>query len=141
VYYRAGGHEVADHPDQAYREVWRKLVDDPRIAVLAATLGDEIVGVVTVDADGVFPSRAAHENRIRLAGIFVDPGRWSIGVGSTLMAHFVSIARQADAVGEVEVWVRNSRAIRFYERHGWTRDGTSRPGPAGAAYLGYLLLP
>jgi hypothetical protein len=53
VYYRAGGHEVADHPDQEYREVWRKMVDDPRIAVLAATLGDEIVGVITVDADAV----------------------------------------------------------------------------------------
>lgn len=141
VYYRAGGHEVAAHPDEQYREAWRKMVDDPRIAVLVAAVGDDVVGVVTVDAGRVFPTRAPDEKRVQLAGIFVDPGQWSIGVGSALMARFVSIARQADAVGEVEVWERNSRAIRFYERHGWTQDGTSRPGPAGAPYLGYVHLP
>jgi ribosomal protein S18 acetylase RimI-like enzyme len=141
VYYRAGGHEVASHPDEKYREAWRKMVDDPGIAVLVAASAENIVGVITVDVGGVFPTRAPHEKHVRLSGIFVEPGQWSIGVGSTLMARFVSIARQADAVGEVEVWQRNSRAIRFYERHGWTRDGTSRPGPAGAPYLGYVHLP
>lgn len=141
AYYRAGGHEVAAHPDERYRDVWRNMVDDSRIDVLVAALGDDIVGVVSVDAGRVFPTRAPEEKRVRLAGIFVEPDQWSIGVGSTLMDHFVAIARQADAVGEVEVWQRNSRAIRFYERHGWTRDGTSRPGPAGAAYLGYMHLP
>jgi GNAT superfamily N-acetyltransferase len=141
VYYRSGGHEVAARPDEGYRETWRKMVNDSQITVLVAVLGDDIVGVVTVDARGVFPTRAPNETRVRLAGIFVEPGQWSIGVGSALMARFVSIARQADAVGEVDVWERNSRAIRFYERHGWTRDGTSRPGPAGAAYLGYVHLP
>ncbi|WP_130383163.1 GNAT family N-acetyltransferase [Kribbella sp. VKM Ac-2569] len=141
VYYRAGGHEVAVHPDEEYRETWRKMVDDPRIAVLVAAIDDDIVGVITVDAGEVFPTRASHEKRVRLVGIFVEPDRWSIGVGGALMARFVSLARQADAVGEVEVWERNPRAIRFYERHGWTRDGTSRAGPAGAAYLGYVHLP
>lgn len=117
------------------------MVDDSRIAVLVADLGDDIVGVITLDASGVFPTNASHETRVRLVGIFVEPGQWSSGVGSALMARFVSIARQADAVGEVDVWERNSRAIRFYERHGWTRDGTSRPGPAGADYVGLVHLP
>lgn len=141
VYYRAGGHDVAARPDARYRETWRKMVSDSQYAVLVAVLGDEIVGVITVDAGGVFPTRTPDERRVRLVGIFVEPGQWSVGVGSALMARFISIARQADAVGEVEVWERNSRAIRFYERHGWTRDGTSRPGPAGAAYVGYVHLP
>lgn len=102
---------------------------------------DDVVGVITLDANGVFPTNAPDETRVRLVGIFVEPDRWSSGVGSALMGHFVSVARQADAVGEVDVWERNSRAIRFYERHGWTRDGTSRPGPAGADYVGFVHLP
>ncbi|MFI5732914.1 GNAT family N-acetyltransferase [Kribbella sp. NPDC051587] len=132
VYYRAGGHDVATHPDEGYREGWRRLVDDSRIIVLVAVSGDELVGVLTVDVS------TSYRKRVRLTGIFVEPGQWSIGVGSALMARFIAIAQESDAVGEVEVWERNSRAIQFYERHGWTRDGTSRPGPAGAAYLGYV---
>jgi GNAT superfamily N-acetyltransferase len=141
VYYGAGGHDVAALPDEEYRETWRKMVNDPQVTVLVAVLDDDIVGVITLDANGVFPTNAPHETRVRLVGIFVEPGQWSSGVGSALMARFVSIARQADAVGEVDVWERNSRAIRFYERHGWTRDGTSRPGPAGADYVGFVHLP
>ncbi|MFI5693868.1 GNAT family N-acetyltransferase [Kribbella sp. NPDC051586] len=141
VYYRAGGHEVAALPDEGYRETLRKMVVDSRLAVLVAVLDDDIVGVITLDANGVLPTNAPDETRVRLVGIFVEPGHWSSGVGSALMTRFVAIARQADAVGEVDVWERNSRAIRFYERHGWTRDGTSRPGPAGADYVGFVHLP
>ena len=141
VYYGAGGHDVAALPDEEYRETWRKMVNDPQVTVLVAVLDDDIVGVITLDANGVFPTNAPRETRVRLVGIFVEPGQWSSGVGGALMARFVSIARQADAVGEVDVWERNSRAIRFYERHGWTRDGTSRPGPAGADYVGFVHLP
>jgi GNAT superfamily N-acetyltransferase len=141
VYYGAGGHDVAAVPDAEYRERWRKMVNDPQVTVLVAVLDADIVGLITLDANGVFPTNAHHETRIRLVGIFVEPGQWSSGVGSALMGRFVSIARQADAVGEVDVWERNSRAIRFYERHGWTRDGTSRPGPAGADYIGFVHLP
>lgn len=139
VYYEAGGHEVAAVPDERYRESWRKMVADARLTVLVAVLGDDIVGVITIDANGVFPTNAADEKRVRLVGIFVEPGQWSSGVGSALMNRFVAIARQGDAVGEVDVWERNARAIRFYERHGWTRDGTSRPGPGGADYVGFVL--
>ncbi|MEU0092007.1 GNAT family N-acetyltransferase [Kribbella sp. NPDC006257] len=141
VYYGAGGHEVAAVPDERYRETWRTMVTDAQLDVLVAFVGDDIVGVITLDANGGYPTNAPDETRVRLVGIFVEPGRWSIGVGSALMACFVSTARQAGAVGEVDVWERNSRAIRFYERHGWTRDGTSRPGPAGADYLGFVHLP
>lgn len=141
VYYGAGGHDVAAVPDEEYRETWRKMVNDPQVTVLVAVLDEDIVGVITLAANGVFPSNAPHETRVRLVGIFVEPSQWSSGVGSALMGRFVSIARQADAVGEVDVWERNSRAIRFYERHGWTRDGTSRPGPAGADYVGFVHVP
>lgn len=141
AYYRAGGHDVAAIPDEKYRETWRKMVADARLAVLVAVMGDDIVGVITLDANRVFPTNAPDETRVRFVGIFVDPNRWSSGVGSALMARFISITRQADAVGEVDVWERNSRAVRFYEQHGWSRDGTSRPGPADAKYIGFVHLP
>ncbi|MGZ0145668.1 GNAT family N-acetyltransferase [Kribbella sp. WER1] len=141
AYYRAGGHEVPAIPDERYREIWRNMVADDRLTVLVAVVRDEIVGVITLDANGVFPTNAPHERRVRLVGIFVDPDHWSSGVGTALMERFVSITRQADAMGEVDVWERNSRAIHFYERHGWTRDGTSRPGPADADYIGFTHLP
>ncbi|MFD7155231.1 GNAT family N-acetyltransferase [Kribbella sp. NPDC059898] len=141
AYYGAGGHDVAAVPDAQYRSAWRKMVEDPRLDVLVAVSGDDIVGVITLDANGAYPTNAPDETRVRLVGIFVEPGQWSNGVGSALMERFVAIARQTDAVGEVDVWERNSRAIRFYERHGWTRDGTSRPGPAGADYLGFVHRP
>ncbi|MGW7684740.1 N-acetyltransferase family protein [Kribbella sp. NPDC054772] len=141
AYYGAGGHDVPAVPDEKYRETWRQMVADSRLVVLVAVLDDDIAGVITLDANGVFPTNAPNETRVRLVGIFVEPDRWSSGVGTALMERFVSIARQADAVGEVDVWERNSRAIRFYERHGWTRDGTSRPGPAGADYAGFVHLP
>ncbi|MEV4262177.1 GNAT family N-acetyltransferase [Kribbella sp. NPDC049584] len=141
VYYGAGGHEVAAVPDERYRESWRKMVADDRLTVLVAVSPDDIAGVITLDANGVFPTNAPDEKRVRLVGIFVEPSQWSTGVGSTLMTRFISITRQSNAVGEVDVWERNSRAIRFYERHGWTRDGTSRPGPAGADYVGFVHKP
>jgi GNAT superfamily N-acetyltransferase len=141
VYYRAGGHEVAASPSQENRDTWHNLVDDPRMTVLAAVAANNVVGVLALDAEGVFPSRAPDEKRVRLVGIFVEPGHWSIGVGSTLMDRFVEITRRSDAVGEVEVWERNARALRFYEHHGWTRDGTSRPGPADTPYVGFVHLP
>lgn len=141
VYYGAGGHEVAAVPDQRYRESWRKMVADDRLTVLVAVSADDIAGVITLDANGVFPTNAPDEKRIRLVGIFVDPSHWSTGVGSALMTRFISITRQSNATGEVDVWQRNTRAIRFYTHHGWTQDGTSRPGPAAAPYLGFVHLP
>src|SRR3954447_21469518 len=77
VYYGAGGHDVANVPDEEYRETWRKMVNDPQVDVLVAVLGDDIVGVITLDANGVFPTNAPHETRVRLVGIFVEPARWS----------------------------------------------------------------
>src|SRR4051812_8621322 len=94
-------------PDEKYRETWRKMVADPQLAVIVAVLADDSVGVITLDANGVFPTNAPHETRVRLVGIFVEPSQWSSGIGSALMTRFISITRQADAVGEVEVWERN----------------------------------
>ncbi|TDO44190.1 hypothetical protein EV643_1161 [Kribbella sp. VKM Ac-2527] len=82
MYYGAGGHDEAAVPGDEYRETWRKMVVDSRVAVQVAVLDDDIVGVITLDANGLFPTIAPHETRVRLVGIFVEPGRWSSGVAA-----------------------------------------------------------
>lgn len=76
----------------------------------------------------------------QLYQIHVEPGSWGEGIGSRLHGLFL---RHLDAAGLptgiLEVWERNARARAFYTRHGWQPDGTSRPGPADAPYLGMRL--
>ena len=57
---------------------------------------------------------------------YVLPSRWRQGVGSLLMAESV---RRLELAGfaEATLWVHdaNGRAMRFYERTGWTPDGAT----------------
>jgi GNAT superfamily N-acetyltransferase len=79
-----------------------------------AIVGDAIAGFVTTHGD-------------ELSALNVDPDSWRTGVGSALIAH----ARDelaAAGVTEAHLWVLvgNTRAERFYERDGWSSDGTQR---------------
>ncbi len=68
-----------------------------------------------------------------LYAIYVDPDHWGRGAGSALMG---SVHDFLDSEGyrEATLWVLedNERTRRFYERHGWEFDGTTkadeRPG-------------
>ncbi len=62
-----------------------------------------------------------------LYALYVDPARWSRGVGDQLHTHALERMREhghRDAL----LWVLtgNEQAERFYRRRGWTRDGASR---------------
>ena len=65
--------------------------------------------------------------------IYVDPPRWSAGIGRHLMAagcdHLLSRGHTA-----ASLWVLsgNSRARRFYELAGWDWDGTRRTDVIGS---------
>jgi GNAT superfamily N-acetyltransferase len=67
------------------------------------------------------------ERVVELGLLNVHPDYWSHGVGSALLKAFVDWAIQRGA-GKMILWVAsaNSRARGFYERHGWTADGTVR---------------
>ncbi len=60
--------------------------------------------------------------------VYVDPDAWGEGIGQALIAGFESRLRQ-QGYAEALLWVAedNPRARRFYERAGWTLDGTQRP--------------
>ncbi len=85
--------------------------------------GAVVVGFVTLG-----PSRDADLNGLgEVFSLHVDPDRWRLGAGSTLLAHAEAILRDA-GFGEVHLWVLegNARARRFYERAGWTPDGARK---------------
>jgi GNAT superfamily N-acetyltransferase len=84
----------------------------PRTTV--AILDGAIVGFATI-------------YRSQLTALNVDPDAWSRGVGRALIAQ-ARADLAAAGVTEAHLWVLvgNTRAERFYERDGWTTDGTRR---------------
>ena len=77
-----------------------------------------------------------------LHGLYVLPEAWGTGVAARLLA------RAVDAIGQAgerraRLWVleENHRARRFYEKHGWYADGSTRevPFPPHPLDVGYSL--
>ena len=89
---------------------------------IVAEVDGEIVGFVSVgpandsDSDG------------EIYAIYVLPTHWATGVGRALIQAGEARLRELGH-HEAVLWVLedNPRARRFYERTGWTRDGTDRP--------------
>jgi ribosomal protein S18 acetylase RimI-like enzyme len=93
----------------------------PRGCVLVAEVDGEVVG---------FGSFVAHTSLgdawALIPNLYLAPVAIGRGVGAALMA--AGLARlEADGFEHVELWVHpeNDRARRFYERGGWTTDGTT----------------
>jgi ribosomal protein S18 acetylase RimI-like enzyme len=86
--------------------------DGPKTTVAIAD--DAIVGFVSILRD-------------ELAALYVDPDAWGRGIGRTLIAHGrAGLAAAGVVEARLYVLVGNTRAQRFYERDGWTTDGTRR---------------
>lgn len=127
--------------DPARAAMWRAVIGDPaRATVLCAEDGAGLVGFLSMGPP-------IHDDLpagpvLELHALYVLPGRWGTGVAHDLYAAFPErLGRAAGTVGVLEVWDANRRAIRFYERRGWARDGRLRPGPAGSSYVGMSLTP
>jgi GNAT superfamily N-acetyltransferase len=115
----------ADHPfpEDSTRDRWR----DFRGTILLATVADEPVGMVGIEPPW-------------LEGLYVVPTAWGTGVADALHDDAVEALR-AGGVSTGRLWVleHNARARRFYERHGWRADGTTRvvPFPPHPTDVGY----
>jgi RimJ/RimL family protein N-acetyltransferase len=108
-------------PDDAVRDRWRNATGE----VLVYEHDGEVVGVAMVE-------------RCWLHGLYVVPDHWGTGVAAEL--HDAALAAMPDCA-EVKLWVLegNDRARRFYEKHGWRRNGESRvveypPNPVDVGY-------
>jgi ribosomal protein S18 acetylase RimI-like enzyme len=97
--------------DRAARYTFGRA-DGPRTTV--AVDGGELLGFATIHG-------------AELCALHIDPDAWSRGVGRALIAQ-ARADLAAAGVGEAHVWVLagNARAQRFYQRDGWTTDGTRR---------------
>lgn len=119
--------------------MWWAAIGDPRRAtVLVLEDGDVVVGFLSFGPpihEVTFPGPV-----LELHALYVLPERWECGVGSRLHASFVK-RLAGGRIGILDVWERNTRAIGFYERRGWRRDGRSRPAHEGTAYVGMSLQP
>jgi len=77
-----------------------------------------------------------------LEALYVLPEAWGTGHADKLHEAAVAELRRT-ASGPARLWVLegNARARRFYERHGWRADGTSRvvEFPPNPTDLGYAL--
>ncbi|HEX3805760.1 MAG TPA: GNAT family N-acetyltransferase [Gaiellaceae bacterium] len=108
-------------PDDEIRERWRNATGE----VLVYEHDGEVVGVAMIE-------------RCWLHGFYVVPSHWGTGVAAEL--HDAALAAMPDCA-EVKLWVldANDRARRFYEKHGWRRNGESRaveypPNPIDVGY-------
>lgn len=101
---------------------WREIIVDPAATVLVAGDGVDVVGFVNTgpsDGDGVEPDTA------NVYAIYLDEHAAGKGIGRTLLERAVEVMR-ATGSQRASLWVleSNAHARHFYEREGWTWDGT-----------------
>jgi GNAT superfamily N-acetyltransferase len=98
------------------------LVDgDSRL--LIALDGDTILGCVNIASRG--------DGLAYLGLLCVDPELQAGGIGKQLIAAAETTARETFAATRIEMTVIDRRVelIAWYERHGYTRSGETRPFP------------
>jgi putative acetyltransferase len=100
-----------------WRQRWRdELV--PQAAIMIAEAGGQMVGFVTVDSKTGY-----------LDQIVVDPRAWGMEVGTLLLAEAQRLSPQGL---DLHVNQDNMRAIRFYEKQGFTISGQDVNPRSGA---------
>lgn len=104
---------------------WAKILGSPAANVrqLALTANGTAVGWSGFGA----PRDDADEGTGELRALNLLPAFWSKGLGSELFLASVA-GLQSMGYAQAYLWVAagNSRAISFYERHGWCRDGETK---------------
>ena len=107
--------EEYPYPDEAVRERWR------------AFLGS----VLVAEQDGAAVGLAAVEG-CWLHGLYVLPAAWGTGVAARAARRRARCAARLRRRSSSGCWRRTSRARRFYEKHGWRRNGEQRVDPVSA---------
>ncbi|HEV8097180.1 MAG TPA: GNAT family N-acetyltransferase, partial [Burkholderiales bacterium] len=109
-------------------QAWRTILDDTSGSAYLACEGEEVLGFIHV-----CPSRDEDKASTAIGevtSIYVAPGRWGKGIGTTLLSRGLLHLAQAGC-REVTLWVLdgNLPACRFYERNRFARDGSSKTHP------------
>jgi GNAT superfamily N-acetyltransferase len=126
----------------AGRAGWRDFIPHERLATFeppvrsyegllggSATPGTAIhvAQAVTEEILGFVSSRSGDGEVGEVVALYVDPSRWSAGVGRALLAHALETLATSGC-REAVLWTeeRNERPRRIYETAGWRLDGASR---------------
>ena len=112
--------------------MWTHFLSEPSRVTYVAEMSGCVEAVMSalrsVDPDAAF----------ELTAIYVHPARFGEGIGSRLYQVFDD-GRGDDEIAVLEVWEGNRRAVDFYERRGWMRAQTTRPGPQDIPFVTYRL--
>jgi GNAT superfamily N-acetyltransferase len=123
------GHEFPE-PDP---ERWYALIEDGTVSMLMAEENGELLGF---SACGESRDEDAAPGVGEVRSFFVAAGLWGRGVGRALMSAVLDSLRERGCT-EATLWsfAANERANRFYESHGFTRDGAERTEASWADLL------
>lgn len=98
----------------------------PRTSVVVATVGRRLVGFAS-SGPPLVPTDRADPAVGDLYALYLDPDHWGRGIGTLL--HAAALDRLgAHGFTRAGLWVLdgNQRALRFYQRTGWTDTGRTR---------------
>ena len=105
-------------------EIQRTELMDPRNVVFLAEQGDEAIGYAML-RDGPAPDAVPSANVIEIDRLYVSKHCIGTGAGAILMQRCLDeAAARGKEVVWLNVWERNLRAIRFYERWKFDDVGT-----------------
>lgn len=94
--------------------------DSMQLIVRRGEVGGEVGGYV-----GVHPFGPTESSWGEVMACYLHPNWWGIGAADPLLAAGEQrLAGQGFVVGVLWVFEANQRARRFYERNGWSADGT-----------------
>jgi RimJ/RimL family protein N-acetyltransferase len=113
-------------PREAVPSDWRRRIADslraPRGLFLVADSADSVVGNL-----GLWPDANPASGHVAWIGMSVAEGFRGVGAGGALLEAAVAWAAAAGFRRVVlGVFPENARAIAFYERHGFVREGLRR---------------
>lgn len=117
------------HPEEHWRERARRNASGPGTNVVAVDPDGRwvgsMVGIVTTGAPDYIADRRPGADRAGLVGVFVDPEwRGEVGVTDALLDEIYAWARRSGFEAlYLHVSDGNKRAIRAYEKRGFTRTG------------------
>jgi len=117
--------DYLDSLDPLQRTVtWKALIGAPEELVLVAVRGPRIVGFCSL---GASRDPAAPPEIAEISSLYVEPGEWRQGAGSSLVEAAVDHAVK-QRFREMSLWVlaTNERAKRFYAAAGFEPDGTEK---------------
>lgn len=113
---------------------WSDALTSPApIRIVVATVADAVVGFAATGPPLV-PGDRADPTLGDLYALYLDPDVWRRGIGTRLHAAALDRLRSCGFT-HAGLWAltTNERALRFYQRRGWTDTGRTRVdhGPGG----------